>query len=72
MPIEEVHELTYGIELSGLPFIWMLKKAEIADCQHILPTGFLARTSDQGIVSLGWAPQLEILAHPSIGGCLFH
>ncbi|GAB2217366.1 hypothetical protein Droror1_Dr00000543 [Drosera rotundifolia] len=34
--------------------------------------GFTERTQGKGIPSFGWAPQLEILAHPSIGGSLFH
>ncbi|KAK1560249.1 hypothetical protein Q3G72_024103 [Acer saccharum] len=37
-----------------------------------LPSGFVERTRDRGVVSIGWAPQLEILGHPSIGGSLFH
>lgn len=72
MPIEQVHELAYGIELSELPFIWILRKPEGLSSSQLLPAGFLARTSNRGLVSLGWAPQLEILAHPAIGGCLFH
>lgn len=31
-----------------------------------------SRTQSKGLVVLGWAPQQEILAHPAIGGCLFH
>lgn len=72
MPVETIHELAYGIELSGLPFMWILNKPEGIDSQDLLPTGFISRISDRGIVNFGWAPQLEILAHPSIGGCLFH
>ncbi|GKV02334.1 hypothetical protein SLEP1_g14787 [Rubroshorea leprosula] len=72
MPIEQVHELPYGIELSELPFIWILRKPEGIDSSHLHPSGFLARTSNQGVVCLGWSPQLEILAHPAIVGCLFH
>lgn len=72
MPIEHVHELAYGIELSELPFIWILKKPEGIDSTHLLPSSFLAQTSNRGVVCLGWSPQMEILAHPAIGGCLFH
>lgn len=72
MPIKEVHELAYGIEHSELPFLWILRKPEGLDGSDLLPTGFLARTSTRGTVCLGWAPQLQILAHPAIGGCLFH
>lgn len=72
MPVEEVHELACGIEHSELPFLWILRKPEGLDSSDLLPAGFLARTSSRGIVCLGWAPQMQILAHPAIGGCLFH
>ncbi|KAA8545665.1 hypothetical protein F0562_020884 [Nyssa sinensis] len=72
MPIEEVHEMAIGLELSNLPFIWILRKPEGIDSLALLPPGFLTRISDRAMVNLGWAPQLEILAHPAIGGCLFH
>lgn len=71
MPIEQIHELAFAVELSGLAFIWILRKP-LADTVNLLPPGFLDRTSNQGIVCLGWVPQIEILAHPAIGGCLFH
>ncbi|KAJ6349923.1 hypothetical protein OIU78_006170 [Salix suchowensis] len=72
MPVKQVHELAHGIELSKLPFIWILRKPEGLDISELLPAGFLDRTSDRGNVCLGWAPQPEILAHPAVGGCLFH
>lgn len=72
MPIQQIQELAYGLELSELPFLWILRKPEGVDASDLLPNGFSARTSDRGIVSIGWAPQLELLAHPSIGGCLLH
>ncbi|XP_057975967.1 putative UDP-rhamnose:rhamnosyltransferase 1 [Malania oleifera] len=72
MPVEQIQELALGIELSKLPFIWILRKPDEVDSSGFLPSGFSARTSGQGIVCYGWAPQQEILAHPAIGGCLFH
>ncbi|XP_009606311.1 putative UDP-rhamnose:rhamnosyltransferase 1 [Nicotiana tomentosiformis] len=72
MPNKEIHELACALELSEQTFLWILRKPEGVEYQEVLPTGFLSRVSNQGIVSLGWAPQQDILAHPSIGGCLFH
>ncbi|GKU96781.1 hypothetical protein SLEP1_g9975 [Rubroshorea leprosula] len=70
---DQVHEIAYGLEQSGLPFFWALRKPDWAsDDLDALPTGFTQRTSKQGLVYIGWAPQMEILAHPSIGGALFH
>ncbi|KAJ7962436.1 UDP-glycosyltransferase [Quillaja saponaria] len=70
---DQVYEIAYGLELSGLPFIWALRKPSWAiDEQGCLPIGFVDRISQKGIVCIGWAPQVEILAHSSIGGSLFH
>ncbi|XVF33277.1 hypothetical protein REPUB_Repub17cG0155000 [Reevesia pubescens] len=70
---EQVHEIANGLELSGLPFLWALRKPDWAtDDDAALPPGFKDRTRGRGAVCIGWAPQLEILGHPSIGGSLFH
>lgn len=72
---DQIHEIAYGLELSELPFLWALRKPSWAigeDVDGVLPAGFSDRSSGKGIVSMGWAPQKEILAHPSVGGSLFH
>ncbi|CAI9101993.1 OLC1v1000177C1 [Oldenlandia corymbosa var. corymbosa] len=33
-----------------------------------LPSDFRSRVAGKGVVKIGWAPQREILGHPSIGG----
>ncbi|KAI3752935.1 hypothetical protein L2E82_24977 [Cichorium intybus] len=72
MPVEQIHELAHGLELSGVFFIWVLRKPIGEGSLDILPKDFESRVSDRGIICFGWVPQMEILAHPSIGGCLFH
>ncbi|XP_073127844.1 putative UDP-rhamnose:rhamnosyltransferase 1 [Henckelia pumila] len=72
MPIQQIHELAFGIELSRLPFVWILRKPQHVHSSELLPPGFADRTLSQGIVIQGWAPQLEILSHSAIGACLFH
>lgn len=72
MPIEQIHELAFGMELSRLPFVWILRKPQEVHSSDLLPPGFADRTLSQGIVIQGWAPQLEILSHSAIGACLFH
>ncbi|XVE73823.1 hypothetical protein DITRI_Ditri11bG0149500 [Diplodiscus trichospermus] len=70
---EQICEIAYGLELSGLPFLWALRKPDGALSElDALPSGFTERTHGRGVVCIGWAPQLEILGHPSIGGSLFH
>ncbi|XP_027351417.1 soyasaponin III rhamnosyltransferase-like [Abrus precatorius] len=67
---QDLTELAHGIELSGLPFFWALKNLKEGTLE--LPEGFEERTKDRGIVWKTWAPQLKILAHGAIGGCMSH
>ncbi|KAK2650228.1 hypothetical protein Ddye_017717 [Dipteronia dyeriana] len=70
---DQVSEMAHGLELSGCTFLLALRKPDwAADDVDALPSGFLDRTNGRGVVSIGWAPQLMILGHPSIGGSLFH
>ncbi|KAK9912462.1 hypothetical protein M0R45_036324 [Rubus argutus] len=73
---EQVHEIAYGLEISELPFLWGLRKPNSAnnanEVDDFLPLGFVERASEKGLVCFGWVPQMEILAHPSVGGSLFH
>ncbi|OMP00356.1 UDP-glucuronosyl/UDP-glucosyltransferase [Corchorus olitorius] len=70
---EQVHEIANGLELSGLAFLWALRKPDWAPSDlDALPPGFSERSHGRGVVCFGWAPQLEILGHSSIGGSLFH
>ncbi|KAJ6940409.1 UDP-rhamnose:rhamnosyltransferase 1 [Populus alba x Populus x berolinensis] len=70
---DQVYEIAYGLELSKLPYLWALRKPTWAATDlDALPPEFNSKPSEKGIVSIGWAPQLELLSHPSIGGSLFH
>ncbi|PRQ47676.1 putative anthocyanidin 3-O-glucosyltransferase [Rosa chinensis] len=73
---EQITEMAWGLEFSAQRFIWVVhpprdgdKGNDISDYLH---EGFVARTQDKGVVVTTWAPQSEILAHPSVGGFLSH
>ncbi|XP_065856742.1 UDP-glycosyltransferase 73C1-like [Euphorbia lathyris] len=67
-------ELALGLELSNRPFVWVLrgggKWMELE--KWIEEEGFEERTRGRSLIIRGWAPQLVILSHVSIGGFLTH
>ncbi|KAG8387076.1 hypothetical protein BUALT_Bualt03G0215700 [Buddleja alternifolia] len=78
----QVKEIALALENSGKKFLWSLRKpggeqgfmsfpAEYENFQEVLPKGFLERTEGIGKV-IGWAPQMEVLSHPSVGGFVSH
>ncbi|KAL6012623.1 hypothetical protein ACLOJK_003112 [Asimina triloba] len=72
---DQVREIAHGLELSSLPFLWALRKPVWAAndrASSILPPEFENQIGVRGMICIGWAPQLEISAHPAIGGSLFH
>ncbi|KAM0861988.1 hypothetical protein ACQ4PT_045539 [Festuca glaucescens] len=62
----QVAELAAGLESSNRLFIWVAKEADDLD------DGFDERVLGRGLVIRGWAPQMTILSHPSVGGFLTH
>ncbi|XP_042502516.1 putative UDP-rhamnose:rhamnosyltransferase 1 [Macadamia integrifolia] len=71
---EDMHEVALGLELSGFPFFWALKRpaGSNVDTLSMLPSGFESRTQGQGTICLGWVPQRRILEHPSVGVFVTH
>lgn len=64
-PRAELLALADGLEASGAPFLWSLKKT------NDLPEGFVERTIGQGKV-VPWAPQEAILSHAATGAFVTH
>ncbi|KAK2665042.1 hypothetical protein Ddye_003616 [Dipteronia dyeriana] len=70
-------EIAHGLEASNKPFIWVVGKIfknEKENEENWFPIGFedRIRESKKGLIIRGWAPQLLILEHVSLGGFMTH
>ncbi|KAF5946419.1 hypothetical protein HYC85_016647 [Camellia sinensis] len=71
---DEIEEIAYGLEISGVNFVWVVRfpMGANASVEKAMPRGFVERVGERGMVVEGWAPQVKILLHPSIGGFVSH
>uniref|UniRef100_A0A2N9GNX3 Glycosyltransferase n=1 Tax=Fagus sylvatica TaxID=28930 RepID=A0A2N9GNX3_FAGSY len=67
-------ELGLGLEVSNRPFIWVARGGNESEelKKWILEERFEERIKGRGFLIWGWAPQLLILSHLSVGGFLTH
>ncbi|XP_055961356.1 UDP-glycosyltransferase 73C1-like [Mercurialis annua] len=69
-------ELALGLEASKKPFIWVLGREKGLNFKEIekwiKENNFEERIKGKGLIIRGWAPQVVILSHSSIGGFLTH
>lgn len=65
-------ELGLGLELSNRPFIWVLRETSDEFKKWLVEEKYEERVEGKGFIIHGWAPQVLILSHPSIGGFLTH
>ncbi|XP_019193896.1 PREDICTED: anthocyanidin 3-O-glucosyltransferase 2-like [Ipomoea nil] len=78
---EQVKEIAAALQRGGWRFLWCLRRPKVkgeigapgdySDPKEILPETFLERTQARGKV-IGWAAQMMVLSHPSIGGFVSH
>ncbi|MQL73545.1 hypothetical protein Taro_005897 [Colocasia esculenta] len=76
---QQMLQLAAGLEASGRSFIWVIRPPFGFDLKgqfraEWLPEGFeeRVRSSGRGLLVRDWAPQLEILAHGSVGAFMSH
>ncbi|CAO2818426.1 unnamed protein product [Amaranthus hypochondriacus] len=66
----QMEVIAEGLEKSRVRFIWSVKD-QVGD-HGMVPHGFEDRLSGRGLVIKGWAPQVLILKHPTVGAFLTH
>ncbi|XVF24003.1 hypothetical protein REPUB_Repub13aG0089200 [Reevesia pubescens] len=73
--IEEAEflEIAWGLANSQQPFLWVVRQGSVngSDWLEALPNEFLEEINGRGHI-VKWAPQQEVLAHPSTGGFWTH
>nr|XP_016496139.1 PREDICTED: UDP-glycosyltransferase 83A1-like [Nicotiana tabacum]WIW42747.1 UDP-glycosyltransferase [Nicotiana tabacum] len=69
----QFQELALGLELSKRRFLWVVRENLLTDeaADNAYPKGFKDRIGNRGHI-VKWAPQQEVLAHPSIACFLSH
>ncbi|KAL3621139.1 hypothetical protein CASFOL_036051 [Castilleja foliolosa] len=68
----QLQETAAGLEASGQDFIWAVRQGKNEKNEDWLPRGFEERTKGKGLIIMGWAPQVMILDHPSVGAFVTH
>ncbi|VAH01132.1 unnamed protein product [Triticum turgidum subsp. durum] len=70
----QFEELALGLELSGRPFLWVVRPDIGHGAVHDYPEGYLDRVCGPGgqgkLVS--WSPQQRVLAHPAVACFVSH
>lgn len=75
----QMMQLAKALDGVGINFIWVIRPPLGFDVnadfkpEEWLPEGFIERIQEngqRGLIVLNWAPQVEILAHESVGGFL--
>ncbi|BBN03224.1 protein MpUGT9 [Marchantia polymorpha subsp. ruderalis] len=76
----QLYELALGLEASNQRFLLVLPATErqglrkdgAVTLEDELPENFASRVSDRGLIVYGWVPQIQMLAHTSVGGFMSH
>ncbi|XP_061367891.1 scopoletin glucosyltransferase-like [Gastrolobium bilobum] len=73
-PDSQLRDIATGLEASGQQFIWVVRKSKKdgEEREEWLPEGFEKRMEGKGLIIRGWAPQVLILDHESIGAFVTH
>ncbi|XP_076949083.1 scopoletin glucosyltransferase-like [Bidens hawaiensis] len=66
----QLYEIAMALEACNENFIWVIRNDE----ETLIPEGFEARIAakEKGLIIKGWAPQMLILDHESVGGFVTH
>lgn len=64
-------EIAWGLLDSKQPFLWVVRPGLVHGLDQLLPDGLMDSIKGRGTI-VEWAPQQEVLSHPSVGGFFTH
>lgn len=67
----QFEELALGLELTNRPFLWVTRPGGGGSKDHVYPSGYMERVGTRGKI-VSWAPQQEVLNHPSVACFMSH
>ncbi|XP_027153254.1 UDP-glycosyltransferase 83A1-like [Coffea eugenioides] len=67
----QFQELALGLERTNMPFLWVVRRNLTAETDNAYPKGSKERIQGRGRLS-SWAPQQQVLSHPSVACFLSH
>ncbi|XP_059290492.1 UDP-glycosyltransferase 73C4-like [Lycium ferocissimum] len=70
----QMKEIGLGLVSSNFPFIWIIRELNftLEVEKWLRDENFEEKVKGRGMIIRGWAPQVLILSHPSVGGFLTH
>ncbi|KFK27484.1 hypothetical protein AALP_AA8G389400 [Arabis alpina] len=70
---KDMLEMAQGLSNSNQPFLWVIRPGSIpaSEWTESLPEEFDKLVSERGYI-VKWAPQMEVLKHPAVGGFWSH
>ncbi|ESQ35380.1 hypothetical protein EUTSA_v10007597mg [Eutrema salsugineum] len=73
METKDMLEMAWGLSNSNQPFLWVIRPGSIpaSEWTESLPEEFTKLVSEKGYI-VKWAPQMEVLKHPAVGGFWSH
>lgn len=64
---DQMIEVAAGLKQTGLNFLWVVREKETKK----LPSNYIEEIGERGLI-VNWSPQLQVLAHKSIGCFITH
>lgn len=71
LDFNQFHELALGLELTNRPFLWVVRADMVGDMTTNYLIEYMNRLHDRGRI-VGWAPQQQVLCHPSVACFVSH